>query len=324
MGASKLIAIATGSRQDYAKFDPEHALLSHEHESTRTLEDICRALTNRGWEPVIVGHGLDLMKSADAKRARLVLNLSEGYGLSRNRALLEAAILEKMGVPVSGSDALTMGLTLDKVMTNLVLKGAGVPVPTQIYPIEPTLVATNVILKPRHSGSSLGIPEEPVNLPSAEIDLIRTTLGQDVLAEEFLSGPEFTVGIVGNGAHPRLVCGIEIIPQGGEQTFIQSRRVKNEWGLRVAVRPLRESDAEDAAVLSMAAKAFAALDCLDYARIDLRLGADGVPRVLDVNTIPGLSPRSGQLPIAAKMAADIAYEDLVNLLVTEALNRLER
>ncbi len=169
-----------------------------------------------------------------------MLNFAEGTGGGRSREARVPAVLEMLGIPYTGSDPLTLAVTLDKDCAKRLVAAAGVATPAWALfagdhaEAEGQLAGLRLplIVKPAFEGSSKGI---------LSTSLVRTTAGlaekldevyrhyrQSVLVEEFIEGDELTVGIVGN--QPPQVLGImRVLPKEKVHAFIYSLEVKRDW-----------------------------------------------------------------------------------------------
>jgi D-alanine-D-alanine ligase len=147
------------------------------------------------------------------------------------------------------------------------------------------------------------------------------TYGSPLLVEEFVKGPEFTVGILGN-ENPSVLGVMQIEIQGRPpEESVYSLEIKREWEEKVRYHcpPLI-----DHTLLKMieevALQSYRALECRDVSRVDIRVGEDHVPYFLEINPLPGLSPVYGDLVIMAKgMGWD--YAGLVKAIFHHALKR---
>jgi len=125
--------------------------------------------------------------------------------------------------------------------------------------------------------------------------------GSPLLVEEFVKGPEFTVGVIGKRASSVLgVMQIEIKGRPPEES-IYSLEIKREWQEKVRYhcppfidQPLIKK------VEEVALRSYRALDCRDVSRVDIRVGEDHTPYFLEINPLPGLSPVYGDLVIMAR------------------------
>jgi D-alanine-D-alanine ligase len=140
-----------------------------------------------------------------------------------------------------------------------------------------------------------------------------------VLVEPFLPGREVTVGVVGSGAEAEAVGVLEVSFVGGSDLDAYTALNKDEFQERVGYQLLDgEPLAREARRIALAA--YRALDCRDAGRVDLRCDAAGALQFLEVNPLPGLSPRSGDLPILARMAG-ISHSELLGRIVDSAARR---
>jgi len=176
-----------------------------------------------------------------------------------------------------------------------------------------------------YEGSSMGVRlDSKILSPQSLEEKVRSLLsiyGSPLLVEEFINGPEFTVGVLGN-EHPSVlgVMQIEIKGRPPEES-IYSLEIKREWQEKVRYhcpplidRPLMKKIEE------VALRSYRALDCRDVSRVDIRVGKDQMPYFLEINPLPGLSPVYGDLVIMAKsMGWD--YARLVKAIFHQALKR---
>lgn len=259
-----------------------------------------------------------------------VFNIAEGRG-RRCREGIPAAVCELLGLPFTGPDMLTLAVTLDKAAARR-LVSPDVPVARAVLvagqPVEAELSSLSypVIVKPNDEGSSKGICAQSVAADSAAaLERVRWLLekyGCPVLVEEFLSGPEVTVGIAGNGAATRLLGMMEIAPAEPEPIWIYSLEVKRDWRRRVRYHmPPRVAANALAALEHHSLTAYRLLGCRDVARIDFRLDAAGIPHFLECNPLPGLNPESGDLVILSQ--PKLSYADLVQGVLLDAAHRFK-
>jgi D-alanine-D-alanine ligase len=263
-------------------------------------------------------------------RPDIVFNIAEGFN-GVNREAHVPAICEFYGIPYSGSDPFTLTLCLDKARAKETLAFHGIPTP-KFVPVEKLAdlyrVAEKLTLplfvKPVHEGSSKGITDS--NLCRDREQLFRQTefllenYRQPVLVEEFLPGKEFTCAVLGNGDEamvlPLVAMNFESLPEGALPIY--SFDAKFVWDrpenpLDIFQCPARITRELQASIERVTLDAFRVLGCKDWARIDVRLDADGSPNVLEVNPLPGILPDPADnscLPKAAR-AAGIGYEELI-------------
>jgi D-alanine-D-alanine ligase len=260
---------------------------------------------------------------------QFVFNIAEGSG-RRCREAIPAAICELLNIPCTGSDLLTLGLTLDKAMARRIV-APDVAVPKAIL-VErvPDLVGLEtlrypVMIKPNDEGSSKGIRNNAavVDDPFAAREHCQWLSGQygcPVLVEEFISGIEVTVGIIGNSPSERILGVMEIAPNQDLDRFVYSVEVKRDWRQQVQYHvPARLGFAALAEIEQLAIKAFRLLGCRDCARIDFRLDAAGKPFFLECNPLPGLNSADSDMVLLCQH--EVPYKDLIQGILLEAVHR---
>jgi D-alanine-D-alanine ligase len=307
---------------------PEDAFEEYDSEATvAALED---ALSSNGYQSRRLGSGRSFLSRIMSEPGDIVFNIAEGYG-TRSREAHVPSALEMLGVPYTHSDPLTLALTLDKAMAKRVAAAAGVPTP-RFAVVEHADDARGLdlnyprIAKPLFEGSSMGIRKHSrVTNHEDFMELIEQLLRdyrEPVLVEEFASGPEFTVGILGSGATASVIGAMEIVPRNcSTSEFVYSLEVKRNYLEEVAyhVPPKRPTELVRH-VESVALSAYRALGCRDVGRVDVRIGDDGEPKFLEVNPLPGLNPVTGDLVILAR-GNGISYHELVGRIVDGARQR---
>ena len=304
-----------------------------EFDSPETVEAIAEALRENGLDVVILEAGRDLAENLKKEGIRFVFNIAEGRG-GRDREAQVPALLGLLGIPYSGSDALVMSVTLDKAMCKrfaasfgirtspfalLSPDGAG-DLPDLPYP---------VLVKPNAEGSGKGVTENCIAEDPAALREMLSALfrdyGQEMLAESFLPGREFTVGLLGNGEDLTVFPPMEIVyehPTQGDYC-VYSYEIKKNYKKHVHYVCPAEIPAEKAREMTEAAGTlYKALGCRDLARVDFRMDADGKPCFLEINPLPGLSPGYSDYVIAAE-ALGIGYEALIGRIAESALDRLK-
>ncbi len=274
-----------------------------------------------------------------ACRPDIVFNIAEGlYG--PNREAHVPAICEFYDIPYTGSDPLTLGLALDKRRTKEVLAAAGVPVPAGVTVSRPEerqnalYVPVPAMVKPLFEGSSKGIPESALcDSPDdvlARVDRVLEEYRQPALVEAFLPGREFTCAILGTASLARALPLIEIrfdaLPAGARPIYgYEAKWVwdRPERPLDIFQCPAQLEPALQRWVSETAVAAHRALGCRDWSRVDLRLDAEGVPRVIEINPLPGVLPDPEQnscFPKAAR-AAGLDYQAMIRAVLDSGLER---
>ncbi|MGH7700002.1 MAG: D-alanine--D-alanine ligase family protein [Gemmatimonadales bacterium] len=215
------------------------------------------------------------------------------------------AVLDVIGVPYTGSDALGSALALDKDLSKRLFRAAGVPVPAWFMaPVAPEDVTTAlgwpVIVKPSKQGSTVGLTlvKQAKDLDDA-IALARRH-DDEVMAEQFIPGREFTVGVLGDVPLP---AG-EIVPR--HEIF--DYECKYTPGMTDEVFPARVDTTLARQLQELALQAHRALKLGGYSRVDFRVSPEGDIFCLEANSLPGMT-RLSLFPQAAR-AAGMDYGEM--------------
>lgn len=321
-----------GTRAGSLRLLPEDRF--EEYDSPATVAAISAALAECGHKPRFLFGGRGFLEEMLARPPELVFNIAEGSG-TRSREAHVPAVCEMLGVPFTGSDPLTLAATLDKSVAKRLVASAGVATP-RFAVLESAADLGRIaglrfpcIAKPLREGSSMGIRRgsraEDAGALRDEVERLLLDYEEPVLVEEFLTGAEFTVGILGEGEGARALGVMEIEPLGGRvEEFVYSLEVKRNFRREVAYHvPPRRPAGVVRAVEELAIASARALGCRDLSRIDVRLGADGAPQFLEANPLPGLAPGTGDIVILAERAG-ISYVELIDRTVKTALARIGR
>ncbi len=304
-----------------------------EYDSAETVEAIARAIEGRGHRVIRLGGGREFLARILAQEVDLVFNIAEGLGNHRSREAQVPSVLEMLGVPYSGSDPLCLAVTLEKPLAKRLVSFAGVATPRwQVVRDAGQLARTDwdglplpVLAKPAHEGSSKGIRiTSRLKSTPQIVKAVRELLEhyrQPVMVEEFIDGDEVTVGLVGN-APPRVVGIMRVLPRTKTDHFVYSLEVKRDWeSLLTYECPARLGKGVLQDIADSSLRAFEALGCRDFARMDFRISPEGIPYFLEANPLPGLNPGSGDLPIMARKVG-WTYENLISAVLDAALQRL--
>jgi D-alanine-D-alanine ligase len=318
-----------------------------EFDSPATIQAVAVALRGLGHEIAFLGDGPQLLERLLDDPPEFVFNIAEGQGISRSREARVPAVLEMLGIPYTGSDPLTLAVTLDKDCAKRLVASAGVAGPRSVVlesnwskaeyrdllhspsPLLPFSLSSDqpVIVKPAWEGSSKGIREtslvdNPDELATA-IEAIDANHRQPVLVEEYIEGHEITVGVMGSPHEPRILGIMRVLPTNpSSKPFIYSLEVKRDFERLVRYEcPARLTGHELEAIEKAAIAAYRVLGCRDIARVDFRV-KDGIPYFLEVNPLPGLNPQSGDIVIMSKLAG-WSYEELIATIVESAVERNE-
>jgi D-alanine-D-alanine ligase len=320
------VGISYDLREDYLAqgYDEEQTA---EFDAPETIAAIEAVLVSHGCSTTRIGNLPALAARLVAgERWDLVFNICEGLtGVGREAQV--PALLEAYGVPHVFSDTLTMALALDKAMAKRVVRDCGVPtapfvVVTCMEDIRQVSLPFPVFAKPLAEGTGKGISAES-HIPSADAlgKICQSLLSrhrQPVLVESYLSGREFTVGVVGSGPEARAVAVMEIGFLGPAESFGYSYANKEHYEDRISYR--LAGDAEACRAAENALVAWRALNCRDGGRVDLRSDAHGMPNFLEVNPLAGLHPVRSDLVILSRFAG-LGYEGLIGEILQSACKR---
>jgi D-alanine-D-alanine ligase len=300
-----------------------------EWDTVETIDAVAGALSSLG-TVVRLEATPDFPERLRTERPDIVFNMAEGLG-GKSRESHVPAICEFFGVPYSGSDPLTLSLCLDKARAKEILSHYDVATPAFAVVETPDGVERlpdslryPLFVKPMHEGSSKGITER--NLCATPADLADQVLfllehyTQPVLVEEYLPGAEYTCAILGNGPQARVLpivgLNFDALPDGALPVYgFEAKWVwdRPDAPLNIFDCPAHLPERLQRAIEQTALHAYRALGCLDWARVDVRLDGEGVPKVIEVNPLPGILPDPADnscFPKAAR-AAGISYDDLI-------------
>lgn len=299
-----------------------------EYDSAATLASIAAALRRMGTDVTPVIADARLPWSLSDGRFDVAFNMAEGQG-RRCREAVPAAVCELLGLPFTGSDAVTLGITLDKALAKRVVS-PDVPVPRGVvvssiedeHGLGP--LRYPAIVKPNDEGSSKGIRNNPVvddaTAAAARCRWLREEYGCPALVEEYLSGAEVTVGVAGNGRATRVVGSMEMASATGLERFVYSLEAKRDYTRQVAYFiPPRLSSSSLERLHHLALTAYRLLGCRDIARMDFRLDQRGEPHFIECNPIPGLNPETGDIVLLSRPT--LSYDALVQGILRDAIAR---
>jgi D-alanine-D-alanine ligase len=221
-----------------------------------------------------------------------------------------------MRIPYTGSGVRASRLAMDKIASRKIFVEAGIPVPEYTIVKKPSYELTDkkmnfpLVVKPSSQGSSIGltITENKDQIKKA-MDLAYA-FDEKIIVEGFIKGDELTVGILDEKPLPV----IKVVPARRFYDF--KAKYKDNQTQYLVPAPIEQKSYKKAQELALAAHK--ALDCRDFSRVDMILGADGKIRVLEVNSIPGLTLHS-LLPKAAA-AVGINFKQLCLKIIELALN----
>lgn len=324
---------------EFAEWDSEETIAAVEH-ALRGLGDVVRLEANA-----------DFPERLRRTAPDIVFNMAEGLR-GRNREAHVPAICEFLGVPYSGSDPFTLSLCLDKRRTKETL--AYHEIPTAAFAVvecaaelerlvetvrhgrrhRRALLRLPLFVKPVHEGSSKGITERNLcetldTLETRVLELLEQ-YAQPVLVETYLPGREFTCAVLGNGPSarvlPLIALRFDALPRGARPIYgFEAKWLWDgpEHQLELYDCPARTDAALERRIVRVTLDAYRALGCRDWARIDVRLDADGMPNVVEANPLPGVlpDPRDNSCMPKAARAAGMSDDELIQACLSAAAKR---
>lgn len=228
-------------------------------------------------------------------------------------------VLEFLQIPYTGSGVMASAITMDKLRTKYLWQGCGLPVSPYVaitrQEMDAGLSAETqariaalglpLFVKPSNEGSSVGITRvnQADSLQAAIDEAFRHD--DDVLIEAFLSGPEYTVGVIGNDVLPSIRIQVVSEFYDYEAKYFSD---DTEYFCPSGLSAEKEAELSDIVL-----KAWRALGCSGWGRVDVMMGGDGEFYLLEVNTSPGMTSHS-LVPMAGKQAG-MTFSQLVTRIL---------
>ena len=216
--------------------------------------------------------------------------------------------LETLGVPYTGSGVLASALAMDKRLAKYVWLGAGLPTPPFVEldaGFDPHRVVESLglplMVKPAREGSSLGASQVLETTGLGPAYTLAASFDERVIAERWITGAEYTVGVLGDDALP-------LIRLETPRLFYDYEAKYHDHRTRYLC-PAGLSEATERNLQAVALRAFRALDGRGWGRVDFLVDGEGRPWLIEVNTVPGMTGHS-LVPMAAK-AAGLSFGVLV-------------
>ena len=313
---------------------PPDAFADFDH--IETIDSIRAALETDGHQTVFIQADTDLPYSLRDEKPDICFNIAEGLGGDAREAQVPA-LLEMLQIPYTGSRVLANGISLDKTLTKRIWRDRRLPVaPFQEFSIGDEPLRSDLefplFVKPAREGTGMGVDMNAIVNNEKELreraEYIINTYQQPALVETFLPGREFTVGILGradakiysrhpdwyekDGFHRFPILELDMTRSVTPMVYSQEAKSKDvgEEGAPGYVCPANIEPELEKKLKYFALRAHIILNALDVSRTDVRLDAQGNPRVMEINTLPGLTPGYSDLCLQSQ-AEGIRYEDLI-------------
>jgi len=326
---------------DPSKPDPLKPLCVFDDDDFYTIDQMKNALRdlNRYNITYLTSHDSLYKDLVDLKpKVDFVLNLcDEGFYNDPTKELHVTALLEMLGIPYTGSGPQCLAFCYDKSLIRGIAKETLVPVPEGIF-IQPEddiyglSFGLPVLVKPNFGDSSFGITQRSVAYSMEElvnaVAEIREKFGYEkpILVEEFLTGKDITIGIIGNLPEPYAVLPIieedysALPPELPRVCGYEAKWLPDSPYWNIKSVPANLPEATEKYVIECCLKLFERLECRDYCRFDWRLDAKGNPKLLEVNPNPGWC-WDGHLAKMSKLAS-ISYSEMLGAIIHAAEMRL--
>ena len=281
-------------------------------------------------------------------RPHIVFNIAEGIRGDGREAQVPA-LCELMGIPYTASRVVANAISLDKTQTKRIWREQGLPTAPfrefiSLNGIANSALRFPLFVKPSHEGTGMGINQSSVvrnhKQLADRVAWVLNTYRQPALVEEYLPGREFTVGFIGNPGDASQRRRPELYNADGYHWFpvleidssvsvspgIYGHDAK-EFNITDQGAPAYLCPADIPAelrlrLIDLTKKAAQALGVCDVARVDFRLGADGQPYLMEINTLPGLNPQLSDLCIMAA-AEGMPYSVLITEILYLAADRYQ-
>lgn len=289
--------------------------LSAEREvSLKSGAAVHHALLKQGYHAVAIDAGRDLAAVLVQEKIEAAFIALHGrYGEDG----CVQGLLELLQIPYTGSGVLASALAMHKLYSKQTFAAAGILTASfhhfrrgQQVRIEDLTFGLPLVVKPVQEGSSVGVSivREESQLDTALADAFRHD--SEILVEQYIKGQEVQVGILDD----RPIGAIEIVPKNEFYDF----EAKYTNGMAEHIFPARLEPALYEKAQQIGLAAHQALGCSGYSRVDLLVTDRGECYVLEVNTLPGMTALSLLPEIAAKGAAGLPFEALVERIIETA------
>ena len=317
-----------------------------EFDRLQTIEAIADALERDGHNVFFLEANSTLPEALMDVRPDICFNIAEGIRGDGREAQVPA-LCELLGIPYTASQVVANAISLNKTMTKRIWQQQGLPTAPyyEFNSLEEVAHADfrfPLFAKPSREGTGMGINTSSIisnyDQLIERVDWLLSNYRQPVLVEEFLPGREFTVGFIGNRGHPTFRRRPELYDNDGYHWFpvleidtlssvsptIYGHDAKElDIGSEGAPSYLCAADIPEslrARLIDLTRRAAEALEVRDVSRVDFRVGADGEPYLLEINTLPGLNPILSDLCIMAA-AEGMSHQTLITEILYLAAER---
>lgn len=224
-------------------------------------------------------------------------------------------LLDSIRLPYTGSGVMASAIGMDKIRTKLLWQACGLPTPgfraisgDRVWVDQLAAGRYPVMIKPAREGSSIGMGKANDDAAYATALATAQQYDRDVVVEEWMSGGEYTCAVLGERALPP----IRLVP-AKEFYDYEAKYLRDDTQY---LCPCGLDDARIAQMQQLALDAFRAVGCRGWGRVDVMMDGEGRFRLLEINTVPGMTDHS-LVPMAAR-AAGMSFPDLVLAILAES------
>ena len=307
-----------------------------EFDRKETIQAIQAAIESDGHTTTFLPADASLPFSLREFRPDICFNIAEGIVGDAREAHIPA-MLELLRIPYTASRVLTNAVALDKTMTKRVWREMGLPTANyQEFSTSDESLNSDMVfplfVKPAREGTGMGMDAGSIVFDEralrSRVEWVVSQYNQPALVEEYLPGREFTVAVMGRKDAALYSPRPELYDSDGFHRFplleVESTRSITPGVYGHAAKSLNFGDAGIPAFIcpaiiehrlwnqlqSLAIAAHNAIGAVDVSRVDIRLDADGQPRLIEINTLPGLTPDFSDLCVIAN-AEGLTYQDII-------------
>lgn len=291
------------------------------------IDAIIAAIESLGHQVKRIGDMNGLLKEISKG---ISVDLFFNYAIGKHGKTREAqipALLEGLKIPYTGADSFSLALAADKAVTKRLWQQAGLPtsafieVPNIEALAQHQLPTFPLFVKPVHEGTSKGITchskVDGMEDLLDQINFINTTYHQPALVEEYLTGREFSVGVMGSNSTGRAIGAVEIC--SATHAFADYH-TKSDWS-EETFKAVEDKTLTNN-ICDLALAAYQTVKCQCIGRVDIRLDDQNQPNLIEINPNPALYDKNCSMPIIAKNAG-ISYPGLFDQIIQDAVVRFQ-
>lgn len=321
------IAIVTDRSRE--SFVPSEEARLEDQQKSQTVKAI-KEILSKEYECISLIADDNIIDSLKSEKVDLVFNLCNGIEGDSKLAQLPA-LLEFANIPYTGSSILGHSIAINKIFSSTIFKHSRLATPkfhsiTEMGDLDNIDLDYPILVKPSDEGSSRGIHQDSLvfdeeNLRK-KVEEELNIYNPPIMLNEYIEGKEISVGILGNGKDTSIIALQEVDLSGLPDNLLKfySFEIKSYYKSHTKYHiPARVSDEEAKVIKAAALRAYKCLHLKDYARVDVIL-RDGIPYVLEINSLPGLQKNKSALYRMVE-ATGLGYDNLIFKIVEVARKR---